>query len=878
MNFTPPQEVRNNAKRGLELRSQYNRGGTAVGVARARDLSNGGGVSLDTIKRMSSYFARHEVDKKGEGWGKDSAGYIAWLLWGGDAGWSWAKGVIKDNEKKDKSGMAELARGYAAIVKADKNDDGTMTVYGKATDSSIDIDQQICDEAWLKQAMPEWMVSGGNIREQHSSIAAGVATEYEATPDGHYITALVVDPVSVKKVELGVLKGFSIGIRGPRVIRDTKAAGGRIVDGQIVEISLVDRPANPNAKLMLAKASEAGELEVVKQITIPSPRAVADLVKGSEDQARDSGGRFASADGGDSGTESTAGSASSSPHHEEARNIISNLEGQAASTTLDPDVQREVDAFISGAQDRLAESEKYHAEGNTRAAAMTMNFVRDRVLSAERLITGQNEMVSNGLMGQVIYGNDQAGTTGSPNAEALSRIASDYSGKTGKSGDADLVKFDPDQERDEGGRFGSGGGGGESNRNSGDVRNAEVSVQRLLDGKAGNSLNDTQDLAGRLGSEEDVQFHAQAEAFVSTGEDRLIEARESFSEGRNDEAFTALERASTAYENAGAYFDKGSDERMTDMANNMFAIASEINQVLANNKSATSNSKVEPMNTINKSELDEPIIDEPEIVPIVEVIEEDKEPANSLAEVKTLVGSLVKFDQKKYDQACAALAGLIVVEANEMKAGSEEVRSIELLLASIKALHEWYEGEVAEGEVPGGSLQPENEIEEMYMAANKETATSDEVCADCKMDKAECKCADKAAGMCADCELEKAECKCADKAAELDVDDAVVSAIIDKAVASAKASVVEEIDLLKSALEVERVKAIQLEGELETAKKAVAPTGPKRSGNATAIDTNALLLKAAEYTQKAKVTTDPTLAKGYRELAKDLIITSKQGE
>ena len=39
--YSPPESVRNNAKRGLELRDKFNRGGTMVGVARARDLSNG---------------------------------------------------------------------------------------------------------------------------------------------------------------------------------------------------------------------------------------------------------------------------------------------------------------------------------------------------------------------------------------------------------------------------------------------------------------------------------------------------------------------------------------------------------------------------------------------------------------------------------------------------------------------------------------------------------------------------------------------------------------------------------------------------------------------------------------------------------------------
>jgi hypothetical protein len=235
-----------------------------VGVARARDLSNGKALSLDTLKRMNSYFARHEVDKKGEGWGVDSAGYIAWLLWGGDAGRAWAKRITSEQENKEKSMASNLTTtSYFSIEKADRNADGTMTVYGKATDDSLDIDQQICDGDWLKRAMPAWFKSGGNIREQHSNIAAGVAKEYEAKADGHYIGVLVVDPVSVKKVDAGVLKGFSVGIKNPRVVRDSKAANGRIVDGQIVEISLVDRPANPNCQLVLAKSVD-GEKDLVQ--------------------------------------------------------------------------------------------------------------------------------------------------------------------------------------------------------------------------------------------------------------------------------------------------------------------------------------------------------------------------------------------------------------------------------------------------------------------------------------------------------------------------------------------------------------------------------------------------------------------------------------
>ena len=98
--YAPNDNMKEEAKRGLEWRREFNRGGTEIGVARARDISNGKNLSADTVKRMSSYFARHEVDKQGEGWspgedGYPSAGRIAWALWGGDAGKSWAAKIVR---------------------------------------------------------------------------------------------------------------------------------------------------------------------------------------------------------------------------------------------------------------------------------------------------------------------------------------------------------------------------------------------------------------------------------------------------------------------------------------------------------------------------------------------------------------------------------------------------------------------------------------------------------------------------------------------------------------------------------------------------------------------------------------------------------------
>ena len=96
------------ANRGLEWRREHGRGGTAVGVARARDISNGKNLSLSTVKRMKSFFARHEVDKKAEGFrpgekGYPSNGRIAWALWGGDAGKSWSEKTVSSSEKDERA-------------------------------------------------------------------------------------------------------------------------------------------------------------------------------------------------------------------------------------------------------------------------------------------------------------------------------------------------------------------------------------------------------------------------------------------------------------------------------------------------------------------------------------------------------------------------------------------------------------------------------------------------------------------------------------------------------------------------------------------------------------------------------------------------------
>lgn len=111
----PPKSVQQAAAHGLRLRREHGRGGTEVGVARARDLSGGVNVSDETIARMRSYFSRHAVDKEAESYSEDpdspSAGYVAWLLWGGDAGRKWAESLREDSDASTPAAPSERRKG-----------------------------------------------------------------------------------------------------------------------------------------------------------------------------------------------------------------------------------------------------------------------------------------------------------------------------------------------------------------------------------------------------------------------------------------------------------------------------------------------------------------------------------------------------------------------------------------------------------------------------------------------------------------------------------------------------------------------------------------------------------------------------------------------
>ena len=104
----PTEGMKVEAEKGLDWREEFGRGGTRIGAVRARQIVAGENLSDDTIKRMYSFFSRHEVDKQAEGFSSGEDGYpsngrIAWALWGGDAGFTWSKRLVEKMKKEEEN-------------------------------------------------------------------------------------------------------------------------------------------------------------------------------------------------------------------------------------------------------------------------------------------------------------------------------------------------------------------------------------------------------------------------------------------------------------------------------------------------------------------------------------------------------------------------------------------------------------------------------------------------------------------------------------------------------------------------------------------------------------------------------------------------------
>lgn len=231
--YKPTEAMRAAAKRGLALREKWGRGGLSSsqansegvgsGVARARDIINGS-LSYSTVKRMNSFFARHEKNyapSKKESDGGPTAGTIAYLLWGGPGGKSWAAGIVAREEKKQQK----------SILKA-KNEKLKQATFVCMVPDLVDAHGDVTDIEEVRKACFNFNTSDAEENLFHMFKTSSytvvesyvlpveiemedAAGELRSLPKGTWLMTLQFHSDEVwKGVESGEFNGISIGAMG----------------------------------------------------------------------------------------------------------------------------------------------------------------------------------------------------------------------------------------------------------------------------------------------------------------------------------------------------------------------------------------------------------------------------------------------------------------------------------------------------------------------------------------------------------------------------------------------------------------------------------------------------------------------------------------
>ena len=192
INFKPTAAMAKEAVKGLEYRREFNRGGTEVGVARARDIKNRVNLSPKTCKRMKAFFDRHQSDREGQDWGNEnnpSAGYVAHLLWGGDSGYSWSKARVRQiNAVDDKKSLSYgtkkaetidlIYKGKRLDIDFDQEDEDAIRVLqsGKVQTNSYN-ELSIVLSTKLNQEINNSIIEGRSIPNTVSEMQKIIKTE-----------------------------------------------------------------------------------------------------------------------------------------------------------------------------------------------------------------------------------------------------------------------------------------------------------------------------------------------------------------------------------------------------------------------------------------------------------------------------------------------------------------------------------------------------------------------------------------------------------------------------------------------------------------------------------------------------------------------------
>lgn len=296
--FTPPQGVQEAAQRALRWIAEGHAGSgfTDVGRARAAQLARGDGVSRETIGRMASYFARHEVDSQAVGWnlGEDgfpSAGRVAWDAWGGDPGRSWAETIM------DREDTKQVGKDRTFVRKADEK---RFTLGPLYVPDFMDAHGEWTDAEELQNGVWHWVRSGDRrIFLQHDrEVEAGEWVEVMTMPQawtvtmrdaaGNEVGEVTYPPNTVflgvvwnedawELVKRGELRGYSIGGYSDRMYAELPEGGDR--DGVEMEKAGTLDIAGSIAD---AVAAALAKVQPTVNVVLPETRQVARRIERDE--------------------------------------------------------------------------------------------------------------------------------------------------------------------------------------------------------------------------------------------------------------------------------------------------------------------------------------------------------------------------------------------------------------------------------------------------------------------------------------------------------------------------------------------------------------------------------------------------------------------
>jgi HK97 family phage prohead protease len=301
IDLTPTDGMAKEAQKALDWRKDGYDGGTPVGLARARQLVNKQELSPSTVRRMHSFFSRHEVDKQGEGFspgeeGFPSNGRVAWALWGGDPGQTWAKAksatldrlenktydYTKEFEEEDdlveqefsETTQEEATKGLEgdltmtkifkldSVIKAIEEGDGELRIAGYASTDSIDRQSdRILPTAWTRGGLQNYKNNPILLFNHDYNKPIGKVIEVTTDSRGLKIKGIISKSAGdiYNLVKEGVLSTFSVGFLVKDADYDKSADGLVVKDAELLEVSVVSVPANQDATFSLAKSFDSQE-------------------------------------------------------------------------------------------------------------------------------------------------------------------------------------------------------------------------------------------------------------------------------------------------------------------------------------------------------------------------------------------------------------------------------------------------------------------------------------------------------------------------------------------------------------------------------------------------------------------------------------------